>query len=59
MKCNSKIIHFKSFFSEKVTFLLVVNTQMNNVIFDIFSKNILDIHITVTVREMAVETVQL
>ena len=32
---------------------------MSNVIFDIFSRNILKIHVTVTVREMAVETVQL
>ena len=59
MKYNWNNIHIKSFFSEKLTFLLMIKTQKSNVIFDIFSRNILNIHVTVTAREMAVETVQL
>ena len=61
MKYSWNIIHLKSYIIDKLTSLLVIKTQMSHVIFDIFSKNIVNIHMTVmvTVREMAMETVQL
>ena len=61
MKYSWNIIHLKSYIIDKLTSLLVIKTQMNHVIFDIFSRNIVNIHMTVmvTVREMAMETVQL
>ena len=59
MKYSWNIIHLKSYIIDKLTSLLVIKTQMSHVIFDIFSRNIVNIHMTVmvTVREM--ETVQL
>ena len=61
MKYSWNIIHLKSYIIDKLTSLLVIKTQMSHVIFDIFSRNIVNIHMTVmvTVREMAMETVQL
>ena len=61
MKYSWNIIHLKSYIIDKLTSLLVIKTQMSHVIFDIFSRNIVNIHMTmmVTVREMAMETVKL
>ena len=61
MKYSWNIIHLKSYIIDKLTSLLVIKTQMSHVIFDTFSRNIVNIHMTVmvTVREMAMETVQL
>ena len=61
MKYSLNIIHLKSYIIDKLTSLLVIKTQMSHVIFDIFSRNIVNIHMTVmvTVREMAMETAQL
>ena len=61
MKYSWNIIHLKSYIIDKLTSLLVIKTQMSHVIFDIFSRNIVNIDMTVmvTVREMAMETVQL
>ena len=61
MKYSWNIIHLKSYIIDKLTSLLVIKTQMSHVIFDIFSRNIVNIHMTVmvTLREMAMETVQL
>ena len=61
MKYSWNIIHLKSYIIDKLTSLLVIKTQMSHVIFDIFSRNIVNIHMTVMVivREMAMETVQL
>ena len=68
MKYNKNNIDFKSFFSENVTnfIFLYFFTELKtyhlsnlNVIYVTSSKNILNIHSTVKVREMAVETVQL
>ena len=61
MKYSWNIIHLKSYIIDKLTSLLVIKTQMSHVIFDIFSRNIVNIHMTVmvTVREMAMETAQL
>ena len=60
MKYSWNIIHLKSYIIDKLTSLLVIKTQMSHVIFDIFSRNIVNIHMTVmvTVREMAMETAQ-
>ena len=61
MKYSWNIIHLKSYIIDKLTSPLVIKTKMSHVIFDIFSRNIVNIHMTVmvTVREMAMETVQL
>ena len=61
MKYSWNIIHLKSYIIDKLTSLLVIKTQMSHVIFDIFSRNIVNIHMTmmVTVREMAMETLKL
>ena len=61
MKYSWNIIHLKSYIIDKLTSLLVIKTQMSHVIFDTFSRNIVNIHMTVmvTVREMAMETLQL
>ena len=61
MKYSWNIIHLKSYIIDKLTSLLVIKTQMSHVIFYIFSRNIVNIHMTVmvTVREMAMETAQL
>ena len=61
MKYSWNIIYLKSYIIDKLTSLLVIKTQMSHVIFDIFSRNIVNIHMTVmvTMREMAMETVKL